>query len=121
MLPVMIYTSVTRLHAVLHVNQTMRNESVALYLDLARRKITQLENENKKLYLEFAALKKDLGDSGRLYTSDWTVDSQLQGLNDDIVGNFRAMREVSSSLKALQGTYERKQALPKRWQERHGW
>ena len=110
-LPVTMYSSLTRLPAVLQVNQTVRAEGVALFFGLAQRRIAELETENKKTYPEYEALKQELEAQGVL---EWSWNDTLSELGEKVTNNFAAMRELVQSCKALEGVYERKQALPSR-------
>ena len=114
-LPVTMYSSLTRLPAVLQVNQTVRAEGVALFFGLAQRRIAELETENKKTYPEYEALKQELEAQGVL---EWSWNDTLSELGEKVTNNFAAMRELVQSCKALEGVYERKQALPSRWKSR---
>jgi hypothetical protein len=118
-LPVTIYTSLTsltRFPAVLQVDRIMRTESMTVYLSLARSKIVDLEIANKNRYDEYEDLRKDLEGKNTLYGDDgWGFNAKLQALGGDVVRNYAAMRELDSSCKALQGIFECKQPLPKRW------
>jgi hypothetical protein len=113
LLPVTMYTSLTRLPAVLQVNQAMRAESVALFHGLARSKIAELEIENKQIYPEYETLKKEHEAANDF---SWPSTAGLAELRDKVTDNFVAMREVDSVCKALEGTYECKVILPPRWQ-----
>ena len=117
-LPVTIYTSKTRLPAVLQVNQVMRIEGMKLYLNMARTKIAELETANKSLYQAYENLKTQLERT----TGIWGVggagplNGNLQAMSNDIIRNFTAMTDLDASCKALQeGSFKHKKALPPRW------
>lgn len=116
-LPVTMYASLTRLPAVLQVNQTIRIERTALFIGMARSKIAELEAENRKIYPEHQALRKELEAKDDLGWS-WNVD--LRALGDKVMNNFTAMRDTDSCCRALERTYEPKHALPPCWRN-SGW
>lgn len=114
-LPVTMYTSRTRLPAILHVNQVMRTESIRLYLNIAQTKIADLEIENKRLYQAHENLKNHLERTSGVWGRGGALDANLQAMSNSIIYNFTAMTDVDAACKALQGTFEHKKALPPRW------
>jgi hypothetical protein len=60
-------------------------------------------------------LKQELEAQGAL---EWSWNTTLSELGEKVTNNFAAMRELAQSCKALEGVYERKQALPSRWNSR---
>lgn len=116
-LPVTIYTSKTRLPAILQVNQVMRIEGMKSYLNMAQTKIAELETENKSLYQAYENLKTHL----QRTTGPWGIggagalDGNLQAMSNAIIRNFTAMTDLDASCKALRGAFKHKKALPPRW------
>jgi hypothetical protein len=99
-LPVTTYTNKTRFPAVLHVSQSMRTESLTVYLTLAQTKLADLERENKKLYAEY----QDFGEVSPV-GRNWNA---LHVKGETIKRNFSAITKLETMLKVLEEGSQRK-------------
>lgn len=106
--PVTIYTGKSRFPAVLHVNQTLRAESMRLYLGLAQTKTVKLESKNKKLYDEYNEHKKN--PTSRPVNTGFYMrsSSSFEIVRDKIKYNYKSLTAMDATCKALQGTFRRK-------------
>jgi hypothetical protein len=110
-----MYASFTRVPAILQVNQTIRSETMELYLNLTRTKIAKLEFDNRRIYDENEALTHYLKSKRGVLTNHWQVDNNLLALCKKIVDNFSAMANLDASRRALLGDFEPKRELSSRW------
>jgi len=99
------YTSKTRVPAVLHVNRAMRNESVSIFLSLARARIVTLDIETKKVREEHQVLAKSIRSRYPLVFCAWEA-SDLT--HKKIAKNYKVMADLESSCSVLEGHFERR-------------
>lgn len=100
--PLSIYTSRTRVPAVLHTNQVMRAESTRIFLGLARARIARLDLKTKEIkekYQAALAARRGTGYNMRL---------TLMPMRENLVLKYETMAELDSSCRVLGEHLERK-------------